>query len=275
MTAVGMAERGARRATRNRVLVGLTRMGFIGYGVLHLAVAWIAVQLALGNGGEEGDQAGAFRTLAGQPFGRFILVVTIVGLAAMTIWQVLLAGFGHRDKRGAGRAFERVASGARAVVYAVLAYTAGKVVAGAPSNSAEQQQHATAGVMAKPAGVWLVGLAGLVVLAVGIGMIWYGAKRKFQQKLMLGRMSARTRSVAGRLGQVGYIAKGAAFGIVGLLLADAAVTNDPGKSRGLDAALRTLAQQPYGEALLIAVGVGFAAFGVYCFLQSRYRKIGT
>lgn len=275
MTAVGTAERGARRATHNRVLVGLTRMGFIGYGVLHLAVAWIAVQIALGDGGEEGDQAGAFRALAGQPFGRFILVSTIVGLAAMAIWQVLLAGFGHREKRGAGLVFERVASGARAVVYTALAYTAGKVVAGAPASSAEQQQHATAGVMAKPAGVWLVGLAGLVVFAIGVGMIWYGAKRQFEQKLMLGAMSPRTRTVARWLGKIGYIAKGSAFGIVGLLLVDAAVTNDPGKSRGLDAALRTLVQQPYGEALLIAVGVGFAAFGVYCFLQSRFRKMGT
>jgi hypothetical protein len=88
-------------------------------------------------------------------------------------------------------------------------------------------------------------------------------------------MSQRTRQLARRLGQFGYLAKGVAFTIVGLLLLDAAITHNPAKSRGLDAALRALAHQPFGVILLIVVGVGFAAFGVYCFIQSRYRKVGS
>jgi hypothetical protein len=86
-------------------------------------------------------------------------------------------------------------------------------------------------------------------------------------------MSGRTRRTAVRLGQFGYIAQGAAFAIVGVLLTEAAITNDASKSRGLDEALRTLAGQPFGTLLLIVVAVGFAAFGVYCFYQSRYRKV--
>jgi hypothetical protein len=250
-------------------------MGFIGYGILHLAVAWLAVQIALGHASDSGDQSGAFRTLAGQPFGRFLLIFVVVGLCAMAIWQLLLAVDGHRDQRGAARAFERLASAARVAIYAALAFTAGKVVKGAPASSADQQENATAGIMARPAGIFLVALAGLVVLAVGIGLIWYGWKRKFERKLMVGSMSTRARQWARRLGRVGYIAKGVAFGIVGLLLFDAAITHNPAKSRGLDAALHTLVQQPFGAVLLIAVGVGFAAFGVYCFFQSRYRKVGS
>ena len=125
-----------------------------------------------------------------------------------------------------------------------------------------------------PGGV-LVGLAGLAVIAVGVGLIVYGAKRKFEDKLQVGQMSQRIRMLARRLGQLGYIAKGIAFAIVGVLLLDAALTHNPAKSRGLDAALRTLVHQPYGVFLLIAVGIGFAAFGVYCFIQSRYRKVGS
>ena len=77
------------------------------------------------------------------------------------------------------------------------------------------------------------------------------------------------------LGQIGYIAKGIAFGIVGLLLFDAAVTHNPAKSRGLDAALRALIAQPLGKWLLIFVAIGFVAFGIYCFFQVRYRKATT
>jgi hypothetical protein len=275
MTAVNSARRGAVEAANSGVLAGLTRMGFVGYGLLHLAIGWLAVQIALGKAADTGDQSGALRTLAAQPFGRFLLILIVVGLFAMAVWQLLLAAVGHRNKHGKSRTFERLASAGRVVVYTALAVTGIGVVTGAQSSSADQQQQATEGIMAKPAGVWFVGLAGLAVIAVGVGLIYYGAKRLFEEKLLTGQMSYRTRMLARRLGTVGYVAKGIAFGIVGVLLVDAALTNNPAESRGLDAALRSLVQQPYGLFLLLAVGAGFAAFGVYCFIQSRYRRVGT
>jgi hypothetical protein len=265
----------ATRATNSKPVEWLTRFGFICYGVLHALLAYLAVQIASGGSSAEGDQSGAFKTVAEQPFGKVVLVVMVVGLAGLAIWQALLAAVGHRDQQGKARVFERIASGARAVIYVVLAFTAGKVVAGAPTSSAGSQQNATQGVMAKPAGVWLVGLAGVIVIAVGAGMIWYGLKHKFEDKLHTGRMSARTRKVVRRLGQVGYPAKGIAYGIVGVLLVDAAVTHDPQESQGLDAALRTLVSKPFGVVALIVIAIGFLAYGVFCVFQSRYRKVGT
>jgi hypothetical protein len=259
--------------TNNDLLKYLTRVGFIGYGLLHLALAWVAAQIAFGQGGEEGDQSGAFQKLAHQPFGELLLWFVIVCLVALAVWQVILAIWGHRDSHGKERVFERLSSGARVVIYAVLAWTAGKVVLGAPSSSANQQQQAAAGIMAKPAGAWLVGLVGLGVLALGLGMLWYGLKKKFARKLSYAGPHGNQAAV--RAGQIGYAAKGVAFGIVGYLLIDAAVTNDPGKSRGLDAALHTLAGQPYGKFLLLAVALGVAAFGVFCFFQAKYRKVGS
>jgi hypothetical protein len=273
MTAVHSARRTARRAARSGALEALTRVGFIGYGLLHLAVAWLAVQIALGHPGGDGDQSGAFRYLAARPFGRVLLVVIIIGLAAMAVWQLLLAAIGHRAERGFARIAERLASLARTVIYAGLALTAYHVVEGAPASNAAQQESTTAGVMARPWGHLLIGVAGLVVVAIGIGLAVYGWRRKFEKRLMTSRMSGRTRRSAVRLGQAGYVAKGVALGIVGLLLLDAAISDNPAKSRGLDAALRLLVHQPYGAFLLIVVAVGFAAFGIYCFFQSRYRKV--
>jgi uncharacterized protein DUF1206 len=275
MTVANTARRGAWRVVTSRPLEALIRVGFVGYGLLHLAVAWLAIQLTLGRQTGESDQAGAFRTLAGQPFGRFLLIVVIVGLAAMALWQALLAAVGHRGFHGRRRVFERLASLGRTIVYAALAWTAYRVVAGTPTSSAVQQQQATAGVMAHPFGRTLVAVCGLAVLALGIGLAVYGAKRQFERRLMVIRMNHRTRQAARRLGQAGYIAKGIAFAIVGLLLVDAAATNNPAKSRGLDAALRTLIAQPFGKFLLLLVAIGFAAFGIYCFFQSRYRKVTT
>jgi Domain of Unknown Function (DUF1206) len=267
------AQRTARRAARSGPLEVLTRVGFVGYGLLHLAVAWLALQIALGHPADEGDQAGAFRYLAGKPFGRFLLVVVVVGLVAMAVWQLLLALIGHRDERGFSRTAERLASACRTVIYGALAWTAYRVVAGNPTSNAQQAQNATAGVLAKPAGTWLVAIGGLAIVALGIGLIIYGARKKFERRLLLARMRRRSRHAAVRLGQVGYIAKGIAFGIVGVLLIQAATSHNPAKSRGLDAALRVLVHQPFGAFLLVLIAIGFAAFGVYCFFQARYRRV--
>jgi Domain of Unknown Function (DUF1206) len=273
MTVANTARRSAQRVATSRPLEIAFRIGFVGYGLLHLAVAWLAVQLALGKLTGESSQSGAFQTLARQPFGRFLLILVTVGLAAMALWQLLLAAVGHYAEKH--RTLERLASLGRTIIYAALAWTSYKVLAGAPTSSAQQQQQATAGVMAHPFGQFLVAVVGLAVLALGVGLAIYGAKRQFERRLMTYRMNEATRQSARRLGQFGYIAKGVAFAIVGLLLADAALSNNPAKSRGLDAALRTLIAQPFGKWLLILVAVGFAAFGIYCFLQARYRKVTT
>jgi Domain of Unknown Function (DUF1206) len=273
MSVADSTERQVQRMARSSILEGLIRIGFVGYALLHIAVGWLALQIALGRPGDEGDQAGAFRVLAGQPFGRFLLVVVAVGLAAMSLWQLLLAAVGHRAERGFSRTFERLASLGRTVLYAALAWTSYRIVVGTPTSGAQQQQKATAGILAQPAGRFWVTVAGLAVLALGIGMIVYGVRRVFVKRLMTYKMSHSVETTAIRLGQAGYIARGVAFGIVGVLLVRAAQTGDPAKSRGLDAALRTLAAQPFGELLLILVAVGFFAFGVYCFFQAKYRKV--
>ncbi len=71
----------------------------------------------------------------------------------------------------------------------------------------------------------------------------------------------------------GYMAKGTAYAIAGILVVAAAVTFDPDKARGLDAALKTLAGHPWGVWLLALIGLGIAAFGIYCFAQAKYRKV--
>jgi hypothetical protein len=54
------------------------------------------------------------------------------------------------------------------------------------------------------------------------------------------------------------------------LFAYAALTHDPDKSGGLDQALVKVLDQPFGPALLAAIAVGFACFGVFCFARARH-----
>ncbi len=76
MTSIAQsALRTAGQARTNSLLVALTRAGFVGYGLLHLAVGWLALQIAFGHANQEGSQSGAFRLLSHQPLGRPLLVV--------------------------------------------------------------------------------------------------------------------------------------------------------------------------------------------------------
>jgi hypothetical protein len=60
------------------------------------------------------------------------------------------------------------------------------------------------------------------------------------------------------------------LGGAGILLTVATVTADPTKGAGLDAAVKSLGQAPFGKALLVAAAVGFAAYGAYCFVLARF-----
>ena len=48
---------------------------------------------------------------------------------------------------------------------------------------------------------------------------------------------------------------------------------DPAKAKGLDEALKSLADRPFGPYLLGVVAVGLMLFGLWSFLEARYRKV--
>jgi hypothetical protein len=242
----GRAAGAAGRAGDSDALESLARIGLIAYGVVHLLVAWLAVQLAWGVGGgaAQADQSGALATLAQQPFGAVVLWVVAVGLVAL----------------------------AKAVAYAVLAVLAVRFATGGGRSGAQKQQQATSGVFGWPAGRWLVALVGLVVVGVGVYLVYKGVSKRFLKEIDLREAPPQTTRLVTRLGQVGYPAKGVAFGLVGVLLVWAAVTFDPARASGLDGALRSLLAVPFGQVLLTLVAVGIAAFGAFCFVRARYPE---
>jgi hypothetical protein len=273
MTASQQARSTASRAANSKPLEYLARGGFIAYGVIHLLFAWLILQVALGDSSGDTDQSGALQTIAAQSGGKFLLVLVIIGMVAMAIWQAFEAAIGESGPRNNAAKAERFISACRAVLYGYFAYIAYKVISGANSSQGDSQQSATSSLMDSTGGRWLVGLIGLIVAGVGVGLVVYGVRKKFEDHLNTGRMSPSVRRTVRRLGMAGYSSKGVAYAIAGGLFVVAAVTYDAQKARGLDAALKTLASQSYGPWLLGLIALGIAAFGVYCFFQAKYRKV--
>ena len=266
-----------RRVGSGDGLENLARVGLVAYGIVHLLVAWLAVQLAWVGGGKSADQSGAMATLAEQPFGKPLLWLIGLGLIALAVWQaaeVLHWRFGFSASGDAKKKAlkQTVKSIAKAVVYAALAVMAIRFALGSGQSSAAQQQQRTAGVFSLPGGRWLVGIAALVVIGLGIQHVYKGVTKKFLKQIDLAEASPTATKVITRLGQVGFPAKGVALVLVGGLLAYAAITFDPSKASGLDGAMHTILAAPFGAVLLTLVALGIAAFAAFCFARARYPE---
>lgn len=268
MTSAG--ERTARQATESRPARLLGRVGLASYGVVHLLVAWLAIQVAIGDGGKA-DKNGALQTVAAQPAGAFLLWVITVGLVAFVVWQLAEAIWGYRYA-GQHRIRKRLTSAGEALLFGYLAYSAGRLAASGSAPSDADQSSLVAKLLAEPYGKVLVALAGLAVIAIAMFVVRRGMTKGFLEDLDFGSADPATRRTATRLGQFGYAALGVAYGIAGVLVVAAALRSDPNQATGLDTALKTLAAQPYGDLLLIVIALGLAAFGVYSLFDARYHR---
>jgi hypothetical protein len=258
-----------RQAEQSDWLDHAVRIGLVAYGVVHLLIGWLAIQLALGDHSESASAKGAMSELAQQPFGDVLVWAVAVGMYLLVLWRLLEAAFGHRDEEGGDRVRKRLMSLVKAGVYGVVAATATKVAIGSTGGSGGSETF-SAKVMDLPAGQWLVAGIGLVIIGYAANLVRRGWTEKFAEHLDTeGKLGYSGASYL-LLGKVGHIAKGIALAIVGLLFCYAGVTHEPGKSGGLDEALSTLLQQPFGPVMLIAVGVGIACYGLFCFARARH-----
>jgi hypothetical protein len=268
----------AHRAGQSDTLENLARVGLIAFGVVHLLVAWLVIQLAwFGLSGESADQSGAMEALADTTFGKPLLWIVAVGLIALAAWQaaeVLRWRWGwSAEGKTRTKALRKSANALiKAGVYIALAVLAIRFATGSGQSSSQSQQETAAGVFGWPAGPWIVGAAGLVIAGVGAWHIRKGLNKHFLKQIDTSQASPKALRLVTRLGQIGFPGKGIALIGVGALLIWAAVTFDPSKARGLDGAMRTILSLPFGQIVATLIALGIAAFGLFCFVRARYPE---
>ena len=261
----------ARRASNSRAMAGLARFGLAARAFVYVVIGWLAVQIARGHGSHEANQRGALADIAQHSYGVLLLWILGIGFAAYAIWRLSEATFGTAAE--GKKTGPRLQSLVRGIVYAALSVTTFSFIAGrSKQGQSEQQATLTARVMKHAYGRWLIGLIGLIVLAVGVGMVVEGVTKKFEKQLRMQELTGPTRTLVVRLGMIGTIARGIVFAVAGALVVEAAVTFNARKSTGLDGALRTLADRPYGPWLLGLLAIGLIAFGLYGFAAARWAK---
>lgn len=262
-------ERLGRQAEDSDAVDYFARAGLIAYGVVHLLLGWLAFQLALGRTGKNASTTGAMQELARQPMGTVLVWAVAIGIALLVIWRGLEVAFGHRYADDSDRWRKRAVSGAKAVIYAVIAVSAAKVALGSGSGSSGSgSKGITATVMGWPGGQWIVAAVGLAIVGYGGGLVWRGWQEKFTEDLDAGGRQGLILMV----GKVGYVAKGISIGLVGGLFVFAGIDRNASESGGLDQALQRVLQAPGGPVLLALIGLGLACYGFYCFARSRHLQ---
>ncbi len=269
------AEQKAREVNDNPWFERGVRVGLVGYGIVHLLIGWLALQLAFGDRSGSPDQQGALQQIAQESYGDVLLWMIGIGLLFMAVWQVFEALWGHTSRDEPKRTIKRVGSAGKVVIYAVVGISSIKFAMEAQSGGKSSTDSMTADLMKQTAGQWLVAAVGIVIIVVGVMQVKRGVTKSFTKDLTGGATSGTSGTAVEKFGQVGYISKGIAIGVVGILFVWAAWDHDPKKAGGLDTALRKILDQPFGPVLLAAIALGIIAFGLYCFAWAKYADTNS
>lgn len=263
----------AERAHDHDGVEGGARAGLAARGVVWALIGLLAARVALGGGsGQDTDQSGALRAVADTPFGAIALVLLALGFLAYAGYRVLAAAVGHRDRSGLERTLYRLRSAGEVVLYLAAAGSAVRMLFSRGGSSEQETRSATAAVLGLPGGRWLVGAVGVVMVVVAVAL----AVRAVAEKHHTERLRGVPRPLHGPvtwLGMAGYVGRSVAVGLVGAFLVDAARAFDPNQAKGLDAALDSVARQPFGSVLMLAAAVGLVCYGLWSFVEARWRDV--
>jgi hypothetical protein len=254
----------------------LARVGLVAKGVSYGLVGVLAAALAIGGRGKATSREGALETLADETYGKVILVTLAFGFAAYGLWRLVQAIFDRDDDgTGAKGLVKRAGYLGRAFIYGVLTYTTVRLLAGSEVRESQtgEARKATAEVLDWPAGRWLVGLGGLILIGVGVFNGYRAFTQKFEEKWKTGEMSGFERRWGPRLSSIGLLARFVVFSLIGSFFVKAAYEYEPKEAIGLDGALRKIVQASYGPVLLGVVAAGLLCYALFCFVEARYRRV--
>ncbi len=263
----------SRKAARNDAVEFLARLGYAVKGVIYGLVGVLAVMAAVGEGGKTTGSRGAIETIEGGTFGQVLLWIIGVGLVGYTLWRFAQAAL-DVDRKGddAEGILKRIGLAGSGVVYGLLAYSVFRTLLGngGGGGGGSTADTWTARLMEQPAGPWLVGAAALIAVGVGVYQFWRAYDASFLDHWRTAPMSHTERVWGTRVARFGIAARGVVFVLIGYFLFRAALEADPTQARGLGGVLDAM-----GPVVLGVVAAGFVAYGVYCFLNARYREIGA
>ncbi|HEY8855097.1 MAG TPA: DUF1206 domain-containing protein, partial [Candidatus Dormibacteraeota bacterium] len=199
-----------KHAAANPQLELLERLGYVVRGVLYVVMGFLALRIALATpGGKATDLSGSLVWLIGNPFGKLVLIVTIIGLVAYSIWGFVRAIYDplHRGRDAKG-IMARLGFVTSAVSYLAIAFFAITILAGQGSASHDSTQKTVSTLLANPGGGFFTILLGVISIGIAFGQFLEAYRATFKNDLKAAEMSESEKDIAVGLGRFGMAARG-------------------------------------------------------------------
>lgn len=262
-------------SVKSTAISAIARTGYIAKGLVYFMVGLLTLQTTLGMGGETSDATNAFKELISQPFGTIMLFGIMLGLIAHAIWRILEGLIDPEDRGdGAQVVFFRIIDFLVGCLYLSVSYAAWQILQGLDTQSGDESTKVWVGkILELPYGMWLVLFCALVILIGGLYQFYAAYNANFDDAFDYEEMNRKEQKTLRWLGRIGTGAWGVVYCMVAYLFYNAAVTFDADEAGGLDQALKTLGDQPYGTLVLGITACGLIIYGIYLFVLSFYHKI--
>jgi uncharacterized membrane protein HdeD (DUF308 family) len=250
----------------------VAQTGLVAKGTVYILLGLLAFMAAFEMGRKENSEAtqsGALQFVKSLPAGEVLLLVVAAGLLCYCVWRFIQAVRAGNDKKGWKK---RLRYGFSGLAYLALAVSAVKIVGG-KQPSGDRNQQLAGELMDKPFGQILVGISGLILVAVGAYQVWYGFSEKYRKHVQELSLQTKHSALLLRSGKVGYISRGAVWLVIAFLFLRAAVHAAASEAGNTAKAFRFIEDSPYGSELLGLVGVGLMAYGAFNYVRARYERL--
>lgn len=264
-------------------VVKIGRAGWFAKGVVYVIAGYLALSVAAkasgwadsssATGNQEASPVGAIKTVAGSGGGTILLWLLAIGMLLYSAWRVVSALLpGSTDAKGMAHRIGYIASAVMYVTFAISAIALARHTAATPDGN-KTVTDISASFMSHSFGRVVIGLVGVIVIAVGLYRVSKGVKLDVNDELDMSGIGAERAKWTKRLGAVGEVGRGIGFSLVGFFLLQSAIAYDANQATGLDGALRRLAVESWGVIVVVIVGIGFAAYGIFCLATFTHRRL--
>ncbi len=253
----------------------LARAGYASRGIVYLIIGSFTVLAAFG-AGDKKDSKGALRVVLDQPFGDVLLATLIVGLAGYILWRLVQSLLDTDDHGWSPRGLMvRAGLLASAFTYTTLALFSASLLGALPDSGSGGGSGGLAGAISGLVGMRYTSLGlGVVFLGVAIAHWWKAAQRKYAAHF---KATEQQMSFIHPIAILGLVSRGAVFALISILLFYRFFNADStsGSTPDVKDALEFVQGLPFGQWLLLIMGIGLILFSAYSFAESVWRRINV
>ncbi len=252
-------------------LTVIARLGYLARAIVYFLMGCFTILLIIGSPlGAATDSKGALRQLMEQPLGHVLLFILACGLFSYSLWR-FAQSFMDVSHVGSDRKaiIKRFGYAIGGFTHALLGIYAIKLIFSLSANSAGSERSLAQWLLSQPFGQLITGAFALIIIGFGITQFIIGWKSKYMEQLNLPN---ELRSWLSPICKFGFIARGFVFLLIGSFFFQAAFHFNSQKAGGISMAWKVLRQQPFGQFLIALVAIGFIAFSIYGFAESKYQK---